>query len=73
MGTSVLQSKFQISNYHLPYRKLGFFSINTYICALHQGAHTFFSKMIFWKQIRMSLVLVYTIDTRLQYLQNINA
>ena len=53
------QSKFQISNYHLPYRKLVFFSINTYICALNQGAHTSFSKMIFWKQIRMSLVLEY--------------
>jgi hypothetical protein len=53
------QSKFQISNYHLPYRKLVFFSINTYICALNQGAHTSFSKIIFWKQIRMSLVLEY--------------
>jgi hypothetical protein len=53
------QSKFQISNCHLHYRKLGFFSINTYICALNQSAHTSFSKMIFWKQIRMSSVLVY--------------
>jgi hypothetical protein len=58
------QSKFQISNYHLAYRNLGFFSINTYICALNQGAHSSFSKIIFWKQIR--------IDTRLQSLQNIN-
>jgi hypothetical protein len=33
------QSKFQISNYHLPCRKLGFFSINTFMCALNQGAH----------------------------------
>jgi hypothetical protein len=53
------QSKYQISNYHLPYRKLGFFSINTHICALNQGAHTSFSKIIFRKQIKMSLVLVY--------------
>jgi hypothetical protein len=53
------QSKFQISNYHLPYRKLVFSSINTYICALNQGAHTSFTKMIFWKQIRMSLVIEY--------------
>jgi hypothetical protein len=53
------QSNFQISNYHLPYRKLGFFSINIYICALNQGAHTSFSKMIFLKQIRMSSVLVH--------------
>jgi hypothetical protein len=52
------QSKFQISNYHLRYRKLGFISINTYICALNQGANTSFSK-IFWKQIRKSLVLQY--------------
>jgi hypothetical protein len=49
------QSKFQISNYHLPYRKLGFFSI----CALNQDAHTSFSKIIFWKQMKMSLVLEY--------------
>jgi hypothetical protein len=38
------QSKFQISNHHLPYMylKLGF----SYICALNQGAHTSFSKII---------------------------
>jgi hypothetical protein len=53
------QSNFQISKYHLPYRTLVCFRINTYICALNQGAHTYLSKIIFWKQIRMSLVLVY--------------
>jgi hypothetical protein len=37
-------SKFQISNYHLPYRKLGFFCINTSMCVLNQGADTYFSK-----------------------------
>jgi hypothetical protein len=37
------QSKFQISNKHLPYRKLEiFFSINTFMSALNQGAHTSF-------------------------------
>jgi hypothetical protein len=54
------QFKFQISNHHLPYQNLGFFfRINTYICALNQGAHTSLSKIIFCKQIRMSLVLVH--------------
>jgi hypothetical protein len=39
MATSILQSKFQISNYHLPRRKFGFFfSINTFMCALNHGA-----------------------------------
>jgi hypothetical protein len=46
------QSKFQISNYHLPCRKLGFFSINTFMCVLNQGAHTyFFKKKYFGKKL----------------------
>jgi hypothetical protein len=35
-----------------------FFSINTFMYALHQGANTSFSKKIFWKQITMNLVMV---------------
>jgi hypothetical protein len=43
------QSKFQISNYHLPRRKLFsffvfFFIINTFMRTLNQGAYTSFSK-----------------------------
>jgi hypothetical protein len=60
MATSVLHSqyfRFQITIYLIG--NWDFFSINTYICVLNQGAHTSFSKIIFWKQIRMSLVLVH--------------
>jgi hypothetical protein len=63
MVISVLHSQiFQISNYHFLSEIGIFFSINTcmYICAQNQGVHTSLKKkMIFWKQIRMSLVLVY--------------
>jgi hypothetical protein len=37
------------------------------MCVLNQGAHTYFSKKIFWKK-----KLEEFIDTRLQYVQNIN-
>jgi hypothetical protein len=60
MATSILHSqnfRFQIIIYLIG--NWNFFSINTYICALNHGTHTSFSKLIFWKQIRMSLVLEY--------------
>jgi hypothetical protein len=60
MTTSILHSqnvRFQITIYLVG--NLDFFSINTFMCVLNQGAHTSFSKKIFWKQIRMSLVLEY--------------
>jgi hypothetical protein len=40
------QSKFQISNCHLPRRKLGIFSINIFMRTLNKGAHTSFKKNI---------------------------
>jgi hypothetical protein len=47
---------------------MGFLSINTFLCALNQGAHVYipFSKNIFWEQIKISLVLKYDLhDTAL--------
>jgi hypothetical protein len=59
MAISILQSQnFRFQIYHLPCRKLGFYSINTFMFVLNQGAHTSFKKNIL-KQIRMSLVLEY--------------
>jgi hypothetical protein len=58
MATSILHS--QISDFKLPFilKEIGiFFSINTFICALNYGANTYFSQKIFWKQIKMNLLL----------------
>jgi hypothetical protein len=61
MATSILHSqkfRFQITIYLI--RNWDFFyHKHTYICALNQGAHTSFSKILFWKHIKMSLVLEY--------------
>jgi hypothetical protein len=60
MATSILQSqnfRFQITIYLIG--NWDFLKHKHNICALNQGAHASFSKIIFWKQIRMSLVLVY--------------
>jgi hypothetical protein len=52
MATSSLHSQnFTFSNYHLPCQKLGFFSINTFMCVLNQGAHTYFSKKYFGNKL----------------------
>jgi hypothetical protein len=54
-GCSMATSMLQIWNDHLLCRKLGF----SFMCVLNHGTHSSFSKKIFWKQIRMSLLLEY--------------
>jgi hypothetical protein len=64
-------SKFLISNDHSPYRKLGFFSINTYIYALNQGSHTSFSKIIFWNKNEFSIRVQWTRDCSIYKIKHI--
>jgi uncharacterized membrane protein len=59
MTTLILPSQnftFQITIYRDGNR--GIFYANTFMCALKQGAHAYFSKNIFWKQIRMNLLFL---------------
>jgi hypothetical protein len=55
------QSKFQISNYHLPCGKWRFFLAYTHSCVhwIRVVNTSFSKKKIFWKQIRMNLLFEY--------------